>query len=83
MRFWLLGKYINDNYLKRKDAAEWLNALIVKNEVSLMSAQKDESSEVHKEVEGIIKKEVMYSCPHCDKILGFAFFLGGVATGRP
>jgi len=53
------------------------------NEVSLMSAQKDESSEVHKEVEGIIKKEVMYSCPHCDKILGFAFFLGGVATGRP
>ncbi len=52
-------------------------------EVSLISTMKDESSEVHKEVEGIIKKEVMYSCPHCDRILGFAFFFGGVATGRP
>ncbi len=53
-------------------------------EVSLESTRKDEGTEkVHKDVEGIIKKEVMYSCPHCDKILGFAFFLGGLATGRP
>jgi len=44
---------------------------------------KDEQSEVHKEVEGMIKKEVMYSCPHCDRVLGFSFFLGGLATGRP
>ena len=38
---------------------------------------------VHKEVVGLIKKEIMYSCPHCDSILGFGFFLGGLATGRP
>jgi uncharacterized protein with PIN domain len=52
-------------------------------EVTLISTKKDEKSEVRKEVEGIIKKEVMYYCPHCDRILGFAFFFGGVATGRP
>ena len=38
---------------------------------------------VHKEVDGLVKKEVMYSCPHCDSILGFGFFLGGLLTGRP
>ena len=46
-----------------------------------------ESSEsletVQKEVKGLIKKEIMYSCPHCDAVLGFGFFLGGLATGRP
>lgn len=52
-------------------------------EVTLNTAKKDESSEVQKEVEGIIKKEVMYACPHCDRVLGFAFFLGGLYTGRP
>jgi hypothetical protein len=39
--------------------------------------------EVHKDVAGLIKKEVMYSCPHCECILGFGFFLGGVLTQRP
>jgi len=43
----------------------------------------DTPDEVHKEVVGLIKKEVMYSCPHCDAVLGFGFFLGGLATGRP
>ena len=38
---------------------------------------------VHRETEGFIKKEIMYSCPHCDSILGFGFFLGGLLTGRP
>jgi len=38
---------------------------------------------VHKEVAGLIKKEIMYSCPHCDSILGFGFFLGGLLTERP
>lgn len=52
-------------------------------EVTLDSAKKDEANEVQKDVEGMPKKEVMYSCPHCDKILGFAFFFGGLATGRP
>lgn len=32
---------------------------------------------------GALKKETMYSCPHCNKVLGFAFFFGGFATGRP
>ena len=40
-------------------------------------------SEVHKDVSGIMKKEIMYSCPHCDSILGFGFFFGGLLTHRP
>ena len=38
---------------------------------------------VQREVSGIVKKEIMYSCPHCDSILGFGFFLGGLLTDRP
>jgi len=38
--------------------------------------------EVEREVSGIIKKEIMYSCLHCDSILGFGFFFGGLLTGR-
>jgi hypothetical protein len=38
---------------------------------------------VRKEIVGKVKKEIMYVCPHCDCVLGFAFFLGGVLTGRP
>ena len=52
-------------------------------EVTLESTKKDGIDEVRKDVEGLLKKEVMYSCPHCDCVLGFAFFLGGIATGRP
>jgi hypothetical protein len=43
----------------------------------------DHREEVHKDVTGLVKKEIMYSCPHCDSILGFGFFLGGLLTGRP
>lgn len=39
--------------------------------------------EVRRETKGAIKKEVMYSCPHCDRVLGFGFFFGGILTGRP
>jgi len=52
-------------------------------EVTLGSTRRDEKNEVQKDVEGFMKKEVMYSCPHCDRILGFSFFFGGLATGRP
>jgi hypothetical protein len=52
-------------------------------EVTLHSTRRNERNEVEKDVEGTIKKEVMYSCPHCDCVLGFAFFFGGLATGRP
>ncbi|HKW02410.1 MAG TPA: hypothetical protein VJN96_21480 [Vicinamibacterales bacterium] len=41
------------------------------------------TDEVHRDVKGVVKKEVMYSCPHCDCILGFGFFFGGLLTGRP
>jgi hypothetical protein len=41
------------------------------------------ADEVHKDIAGVVKKEIMYSCPHCDSILGFGFFLGGLLTGRP
>ena len=43
----------------------------------------DVAEEVHKEVSGMVKKEIMYSCPHCDAVLGFGFFIGGLLTGRP
>ena len=33
---------------------------------------------IEREVSGFIKKEIMYSCPHCDSILGFGFFIGGL-----
>ena len=46
-------------------------------------AASTEPRPVRKEVVGRVKKEVMYSCPHCDCVLGFSFFLGGVLTGRP
>ena len=52
-------------------------------EVTLESTRRQDAEEVDKEVHGIVKKEVMYSCPHCDKVLGFAFFVGGMVTGRP
>jgi len=42
-----------------------------------------DSRQVREEVVGTVKKEVMYSCPHCDCVLGFSFFFGGVLTGRP
>ena len=38
---------------------------------------------VQREVYGALKKEVLYSCPHCDCVLGFGHFLGGMITGRP
>jgi hypothetical protein len=54
--------------------------------VTLEKAKRETSDlpeEVHKEVVGFIKKEIMYSCPHCDAVLGFSFFPGGFAAGRP
>jgi hypothetical protein len=56
-----------------------------KKPVTLEETRRDsaESEEVHKDVVGAFKKEIMYSCPHCDLILGFGFFLGGLLTGRP
>ena len=53
-------------------------------EVTLDSTRKEEGvQEVGKDVKGILKKEVMYSCSHCDRVLGFAFFFGGILTERP
>ena len=51
--------------------------------VTLDSASRDSKDEVQKDVEGTVKKEIMYSCPHCDSVLGFAYFLGGLLTRRP
>ena len=42
-----------------------------------------DTGEVRREVKGAVKKEIMYYCPHCDKVLGFGFFFGGWLTGRP
>jgi hypothetical protein len=57
-----------------------------KQVVSLEHAKRDSmdhSEEIHKDVAGVMKKEIMYSCPHCESILGFGFFIGGLLTGRP
>jgi hypothetical protein len=43
----------------------------------------EKRDEVHKEVKGAIRKEIMYSCPHCDRVLGFGYFHGGFWAGRP
>jgi hypothetical protein len=51
--------------------------------VSLAVGGSEKKNEVCKEVKGTIKKEIMYSCPHCDKVLGFGWFFGGLVTGRP
>ena len=48
--------------------------------VTLQAGEKDS---LQKEVAGLLKKVAMYSCPHCDKVLGFSFFYGGWATRRP
>ncbi|MBP8302781.1 MAG: hypothetical protein KBE04_01480 [Phycisphaerae bacterium] len=42
-----------------------------------------ESKAVRRDVLGTVKKEIMYSCPHCDSVLGFGLFIGGMLTGRP
>ncbi len=54
-----------------------------KQELTLEKTHRETAETVHKEVEGVIKKEIMYSCPECDSILGFGFFIGGILTGRP
>jgi predicted nucleic acid-binding Zn-ribbon protein len=51
--------------------------------VVLDGANSEKDEEVRKEVKGKLKKEVMYYCPHCNRILGFGFFFGGWGTGRP
>ena len=51
--------------------------------IVLKARNSHKEQEVRREVTGIIKKEVMYACPHCDKVLGFGFFIGGLLTGRP
>ena len=47
------------------------------------SADVSVPKQVEREIHGWIKKEIMYSCPHCDSILGFGLFFGGLLTRRP
>jgi len=57
-----------------------------KQSVTLDKAKREvgtPADEVHKEIVGLVKKEIMYSCPHCDAVLGFGFFMGGLFTQRP
>lgn len=59
-----------------------------KNPITLEKAHRemaDLPDAVHKDIVdyGFVRKEIMYSCPHCDAVLGFAFFRGGPLTGRP
>lgn len=51
--------------------------------VTLKETASGKKNEVRREVYGFIKKEVMYSCPHCERVLGFGFFFGGLITNRP
>ncbi len=52
-------------------------------EICLEYTRGNAKLEVHREVKGVIKKEIMYSCPHCRTILGFGSYVGGLFTGRP
>jgi len=45
--------------------------------------QSADSRTIKKESVGVVKKEIMYSCPHCDAVIGFSFYFGGLLTGRP
>jgi uncharacterized protein with PIN domain len=29
---------------------------------------------IHKDMKGFIQKEIMYSCPHCESVLGFGCY---------
>ncbi len=51
--------------------------------VVLKAKGPENENQIAKEVYGKIKKEIMYSCPHCNCILGFGSFIGGMLTGRP
>lgn len=35
------------------------------------------------EVSVVVKKEIVYSCPLCNSILGLGFFFSGLLTRRP
>jgi uncharacterized protein with PIN domain len=55
-----------------------------KEDVTLKALHRfSQEDEVDKEVYGFIKKEIMYSCPHCQCVLGFGSFIGGLLTSRP
>lgn len=49
----------------------------------LVTMKNHDTDQVYCEVVGRIKKETMYYCTHCEKVLGFAYFMGGLLTGRP
>jgi len=51
--------------------------------VILKESSTEKRNEVRREVYGFIKKEIMYSCPHCERVLGLGSFFGGLITGRP
>ena len=45
---------------------------------------RDYPPEVLKEAAGKVNgKQIMYSCPHCECVLGFGFFVGGIGESRP
>jgi len=46
--------------------------------VTLNADKSDKKNEVTMEIKArvFIKQQIMYSCPHCDKVLGFAFYIG-------
>gem|GEM_PF-426928 len=48
-----------------------------------ITLKKGEQNQIRRQTEGVVKKEVLYSCPHCETVLGFGFFLGGLVTGQP
>ncbi len=51
--------------------------------VTLSKDEYGPAAEIRRESCGTVKKEIMYVCPHCERVLGFGFFPGGWLTGRP
>ena len=74
----MIGAGIKANRSDKMGKCPYCEKIVVLN-----GPRSENEKEVRREVKGTLKKEVMYSCPHCDRILGFGFFFGGLLTGRP
>jgi uncharacterized protein with PIN domain len=69
--------------MNRKKRTRMAKCPYCEKPVLMKATGSDKKNEVCKDVKGAVKKEVMYSCPHCEKVLGFGHFFGGLITGRP
>ena len=73
----------HQRYISDMAKCPYCKQIVTLDKTNRESQDVSDAQEVHKDVAGLVKKEIMYSCPHCDSVLGFGFFIGGLFTGRP